>query len=80
MDYPRIVLTGPEHSTEEIKVDSKNIINIDPTHLYLRKDGKLKGRSIFLVSIYDWVIAKDDLGQLCLVALEKGAHENHNQQ
>jgi len=47
-------------------------INNEGVYMAERADGDFKDRAIYLHYNYDWVLGKDNMGNICLVPLKKG--------
>ena len=80
----KIVTPTPPSNDDEVQVIETNrlltrevVSNIvdrrgsNASTMVLRGLGMLEGHSIFLSSVYDWVLVEDDHGIKCLVPLKK---------
>lgn len=50
----------------------KNRKGVTREGIQIRNCGVYKGKSFFLLDIYDWTLVKDDEDQWCLIPLKKG--------
>ena len=68
--YPKARVVNSEIKGEEVLLYEKDIVPPKDclSSVRTRCGGNLNNKGLFLYSIYDWQVVKDDLGELVLVA------------
>ena len=67
-DYPKAAVAASEAA---IMLKKENLVSVSEYNIAERHDGSLADRAFFLPDDYDWLIARDTQGLLCLVPLKK---------
>jgi hypothetical protein len=80
MKYPKVnIINTIENAKEVVDINMNKLVDVKGSMLVelesgileKRSTGNLAGKGVYLGSRYDWVIVKDDQGELVLVPFRK---------
>jgi hypothetical protein len=72
MQYPKVVLVKNEDEPGTVRIDEARLVHTTfSADFCIRVVGKLTCKAIWLNSLYDWMIAKDENGELLAIPLKK---------